>query len=165
MQPEMFRKLAGHWLTGVSVVTTVDQNGQPVGMTMSAVTSLSLDPPQFLICVDNRARTLAAIVARGHFCINYLRQDQENLASAFARRGEDRFAALAHRVEHTGSPVLEGAIAFIECRVNAVHPGGDHTIIIGDVAHGDAPGGEPLAYFRGSYRRLESLTDPQQVWW
>ena len=85
MQPEMFRKLAGHWLTGVSVVTTLDPNGVPVGMTMSAVTSLSLDPPQFLICVDNRARTLAAIVASGHFCINYLRQDQENLSTAFAR--------------------------------------------------------------------------------
>jgi flavin reductase (DIM6/NTAB) family NADH-FMN oxidoreductase RutF len=165
MQPEMFRKLAGHWLTGVSVVTTVDQQGKPVGMTMSAVTSLSLDPPQFLICVDNRAKTLEAIVATGHFCINYLRQDQENLSTAFAKRGEDRFAALAHRVEHTGSPVLEGAIAFIECTVNAVHPGGDHTIIVGDAVNGDAPGGEPLAYFRGSYRRLESLTDPQQVWW
>jgi len=120
MQPEIFRKLAGHWLTGVSVVTTLDQNGVPVGMTMNAVTSLSLDPPRFLICVDNRAKTLAAIVARGHFCINYLRQDQENLASAFARRGEDRFAALAHRVENTGSPVLEGAIAFIECTVRCV---------------------------------------------
>jgi flavin reductase (DIM6/NTAB) family NADH-FMN oxidoreductase RutF len=147
------------------VVTTLDPDGKPVGMTMSAVTSLSLDPPQFLICVDNRAKTLAAIVASGHFCINYLRQDQENLSTAFAKRGEDRFAALAHRVEKTGSPVLEGAIAFIECTVNAVHQGGDHTIIVGDVAHGDAPGGEPLAYFRGSYRRLESLTDPQQVWW
>jgi flavin reductase (DIM6/NTAB) family NADH-FMN oxidoreductase RutF len=162
MHPEKFRKLASHWLTGVSVVTTLDQDGQPVGMTMSA---LSLHPPQFLICVDNRARTLGAIVASGHFCINYLRQDQENLSSAFARRGEDRFAALAHRVENTGSPVLEGAIAFVECTVNAVHPGGDHTIIVGDAVHGDAPGGEPLAYFRGSYRRLEGLTDPQQVWW
>jgi len=165
MQPEIFRKLAGHWLTGVSVVTTLDPDGKPVGMTMSAVTSLSMNPPQFLICVDNRAKTLAAIIATGHFCINYLRQDQENLSTAFAKRGEDRFAALAHRVEHTGSPVLEGAIAFIECTVNAVHPGGDHTIIVGDAVHGDAPGGEPLAYFRGSYRRLESLTDPQQVWW
>jgi flavin reductase (DIM6/NTAB) family NADH-FMN oxidoreductase RutF len=165
MQHEMFRKLAGHWLTGVSVVTTLDQDGKPVGMTMSAVTSLSLNPPQFLICVDNRARTLAAIVASGHFCINYLRQDQESLASAFARRGEDRFAALAHRIEHTGSPVIEGAIAFIECKVNGVHAGGDHTIIVGDAVNGDAPGGEPLAYFRGSYRRLESITDPQQVWW
>lgn len=165
MQSEMFRKLAGHWLSGVSVVTTLDPNGVPVGMTMSAVTSLSLDPPMFLICVDNRARTLAAIVASGHFCINYLRQDQEHLASAFARRGEDRFAALAHRVENTGSPVLEGGIAFIECTVNGVHPGGDHTIVVGTAVHGEAPGGEPLAYFRGSYRKLESLTDPQQVWW
>jgi len=165
MKPEMFRKLAGHWLTGVSVVTTQDPDGKPVGMTMSAVTSLSIDPPQFLICVDHRAKTLAAIIASGHFCINYLRYDQENLATAFARRGEDRFAALAHRVEHTGSPVIEGAIAFIECKVNAVYPGGDHTIIVGDAVNGDAPGGEPLAYFRGSYRRLESLTDPQQVWW
>ena len=67
--------------------------------------------------------------------------------------------------KYTGSPVLEGAIAYIECTVNAVHPGGDHTIIVGDAVNGDAPGGEPLAYFRGSYRRLESLTDPQQVWW
>jgi len=155
MQPEKFRKLAGHWLTGVSVVTTKDQNGQPVGMTMSAVTSLSLAPPQFLICVDNRARTLAAIVASGHFCINYLRQDQENLASAFARRGEDRFAALAHRVENTGSPVLEGAIAFIECTVHAVHAGGDHTIIVGEVDASRVASGIPLLYYRGGYAQLE----------
>ncbi|MCU1334455.1 MAG: hypothetical protein JWO19_36 [Bryobacterales bacterium] len=165
MHPEIFRKVAGHWLSGVSVVTSWDKDGKPVGMTMSAVTSLSLEPPQFLICVDNRAQTLPAIIASGSFCINYLRQDQEHLAAAFARRGADRFGALAFRAERTGAPVLEGAIAFIECTVNAVHPGGDHTIIVGDVVHGDAPGGEPLAYFRGGYRRLEGIIDPQQAWW
>ena len=165
MGPEKFRKLAGHWLTGVSVVTTQDLEGKPIGMTMNAVTSLSLDPPQFLICVDNRAKTLELLLARGSFCINYLREDQEHLSSAFARWSPDRFEALAHRLEHTGNPVLEGAIAYIECTVNAVYPGGDHTIIIGDVVHGDAHGGEPLAYFRGSYRRLQAIVDPHQAWW
>ena len=154
MQPEMFRKLAGHWLTGVSVVTTLDQNGQPVGMTMSAVTSLSLEPAQFLICVDNRAKTLAAISSSRSFCINYLREDQEAVAVAFARSGENKFASFPFHAGLGGAPVLEGTVAFVECTLEAIYPGGDHAIIVGNAVHGEAFGGDPLGYHRGNYQHV-----------
>jgi flavin reductase (DIM6/NTAB) family NADH-FMN oxidoreductase RutF len=123
-------------------------------MTMSAVTSLSLDPPQFLVCIDHRARTLAAIQASGHFCINYLNEDQELIAAVFARPSDNRFAAVPYHVGEGGAPVLEGVIAYVECKVHAVHAGGDHCIVIGDAIRGEAASGRPLGYFRGAYRRL-----------
>ena len=154
LSPDQFRHIASHWLSGVAVVTSIDADGQPVGMTMSAVTALSLDPAQFLICVDNRARTLAAISSSRSFCINYLREDQEETAVEFARSGLNDFGAFPFHAGHTGAPVLEGGIAFVECSLEAIYPGGDHSIIVGQALHGDAPGGEPLGYHRGNYRRL-----------
>ncbi len=88
MESEKFRRIAGHWLTGVAVVTSMAKDEHPVGLTMSAVTSLSLDPAQFLICIDNRSETLPVIAESGNFCINYLRDDQEEIASSFAQRGD-----------------------------------------------------------------------------
>jgi flavin reductase (DIM6/NTAB) family NADH-FMN oxidoreductase RutF len=154
MNSDLFRAIAGHWLTGVAVVTAIDPSGKPAGMTMSAVTSLSLVPPQFLICVDQRANTLAAIQSSGHFCINYLNEDQELIATAFARVSDNRFASAGYRLSESGLPVLDGVIAFVECKVHSVHPGGDHCIIIGDAIGGEAGSGRPLGYFRGAYRRL-----------
>jgi flavin reductase (DIM6/NTAB) family NADH-FMN oxidoreductase RutF len=152
----LFRLIAGHWLTGVAIVTSADRDGRPFGLTMSAVTSLSLDPPQFLICIDNRSDTLPAIRASGCFCIQYLRSDQEAVAAAFARKNSDKFSPFHFHPGHTGAPILDGVIAFAECRVHATYPGGDHTIVVGDVVYGEAVGGAPLAYFRGGYRSLES---------
>jgi flavin reductase (DIM6/NTAB) family NADH-FMN oxidoreductase RutF len=154
--PEEFRKIAGSWLTGVAVVTTVDAQGRPHGMTMNAVTSLSLEPPQFLICIDRRARTLDAIRESACFCINYLAEGQEELAAQFARRGGDRFSKLEYRLGKTGAPVIAGVIAHVECRLRAVHPGGDHGIVVGNAVYGEAHGGAPLVYFRGAYRRISS---------
>jgi flavin reductase (DIM6/NTAB) family NADH-FMN oxidoreductase RutF len=151
--PEEFRKIAGSWLTGVAVVTTVDGAGKPHGMTMNAVTSLSLEPPQFLICIDRRARTLDAIRESACFCINYLNEDQEEIANVFARRGGDRFAKLEYETGETGAPVLKGTIAHVECRLRAVHPGGDHGIVVGNAVYGGAREGYPLVYFRGAYRK------------
>ena len=144
MHPDQFRRIASHWLTGVTVVTALNPKGEPFGLTMNAVTSLSLDPPQFLICVDKRSETLAAIAASGNFCINYLGEDQEHIAVAFSRRNGERFLMFPTRKEKTGAPVLEGAIAYVECKVHAIHPGGDHSIVVGDAIEGDAPGGSPL---------------------
>ena len=165
--PDQFRQIASHWLSGVAVVTSIDAEGKPVGMTMSAVTSLSLDPPQFLICVDNRAKTLAAISSSRSFCINYLRENQEPIAVAFARSGENKFAAFPHRLGRAGAPVLEGVVAFVECSLEAIHPGGDHAIIVGNAMHGETFGGDPLGYHRGNYRRLPKTSlagNDNQMW-
>lgn len=148
-------QIAGNWLTGVSVVTTLDSQGSPAGLTASAVTSLSLNPPQFLICIDNTAESLAAFKASGRFCINYLSAQQQDLSETFASPLPDRFAGVEWAPGTTGVPVIGGVIAYAECKVAAEYPGGDHTILVGDLVHGDTPGGEPLAYFRAGYRRLE----------
>jgi flavin reductase (DIM6/NTAB) family NADH-FMN oxidoreductase RutF len=121
---------------------------------MSAVTSLSLAPPQFLICVDNQSESLPAIRESGVFAIHYLGSDQEQLAKDFAKKGGDKFASAPCRAGQTGAPILDGVIAFVECALHATYPGGDHTIIVGDVVHGQAPGGEPLGYHRGGFLRL-----------
>jgi flavin reductase (DIM6/NTAB) family NADH-FMN oxidoreductase RutF len=154
MSPDQFRKIAGQWLTGVTVVTSIDPDGHPHGMTMNAVTALSLEPPQFLICIDYGAKTLTAIRASGFFCINYLSEGQQEISTHFARAGAERFSELTYRVEQTGAPVLEGTLAFVECKVTDVHPGGDHAVVIGEAIHSDIFGGEPLGYFRGGYHKI-----------
>ena len=133
----------------------MDPEGNPTGMTMSAVTSLSLDPPQFLVCMDHRAATLAAIRHSKHFCINYLSEEQEHLSNLFAQRAHvDKFAGVGYHSGEMGDPVLDGSIAHVECELAAIQDGGDHGIVIGNAMHGEAPGGRPLGYFHGAYRRL-----------
>src|SRR5205085_10398191 len=100
---------------GVAAVSSVAPDGKPVGMTMRAVMWLSLAPPQFLACIDNRAKTLAAISYSRSFCINYLREDQEQIAVAFARSGDNKFAAFSHHFGQNGAPLLDGTVAFVEC--------------------------------------------------
>lgn len=124
-------------------------------MTMSAVTSLSLDPPQFLCCMDKRAKTLAAIASSGSFCIHYLSQEQRELSAHFARPSDDRFRGLTYRTGETGAPILEGVIAFVECELVEILPGGDHSIVIGSAKFGSVPGGHPLAYFHGGYHKID----------
>lgn len=156
MTPELFKQIAGQWLTGVAVVTSTAADGELCGMTMSAVTSLSLDPPQFLVCMDKRAKTLAAIAHSKAFCIHFLNENQRDLSNHFARPGGDRFTGIPHRIGETGAPILEDVIALVECRLFELHPGGDHSIVIGDAVAGAAPGGHPLAYFHGGYRKIEA---------
>ena len=155
MTPDLFKQIAGHWLTGVAVVTATAADGELCGMTMSAVTSLSLDPPQFLVCMDKRAKTLAAIAHSKAFCIHFLSEHQRDLSNHFARPGGDRFTGIPYSTGETGAPVLEGVIAFLECRLAELLPGGDHSIVIGDAVTGAVPGGHPLAYFHGGYHKLE----------
>ena len=152
---DLFRRVAGHWATGVAVVTTVDAAGRPFGLTMSAVTSLSLSPMQFLICVDERAESLAPLLASGFFCINLLAAGQEEVSRRFASKIADKFAGVPHRIHDSAVPVLEGTVAHVVCRIASALPGGDHRIIVGEVLDADAPGGEPLLHFRGGYRALQ----------
>lgn len=149
-----FRHVAGSWATGVAVITTVDTDGRVFGLTMSAVSSLSLDPQQFLICVERTADSLPPLERSGLFCINLLALGQEAISRRFASKIEDKLAGIPHRRLVSGLPVLDGVIGYVACRVSALLPGGDHVIVVGDVLQLEALGGDPLVHFRGQYRSL-----------
>src|ERR1051326_4551069 len=151
------REAMGHFATGVTVVTSVDADGQPVGTTANAVTSLSLTPPLALVCFDLGSMTLRAIRGHGAFVVNVLSAPLQHLSRNFARRG---FAAawdgVRHRRGPTGSPRLEDVLAVLECTVEHSLPGGDHEIIVGRCrpAEPSPPPGAPLLFFRDSYASL-----------
>jgi flavin reductase (DIM6/NTAB) family NADH-FMN oxidoreductase RutF len=154
-----FRDAMGQFATGVTVVTSVDADGQPVGTTANAVTSLSVDPPLVIVCFDLGSVTLQAIRGHGAFVVNVLAAPQQHLSRNFARRGlAAAWDGIQHRRGLTGSPRLEDVLAVLECTVEHVLPGGDHEIIVGRVRHVETsanPNG-PLVFFRGTYA---SLTD------
>jgi flavin reductase (DIM6/NTAB) family NADH-FMN oxidoreductase RutF len=161
-EPE-FRRVLGHFATGVAVVAArrVGDGGRdrpagsPRGLTASAITSVSLDPPLVLVCVDHTADTHDVIVEAEAFSISVLREDQEGLARRFAGPDSDnKFDGVAYRPEVTGAPVLDNALAWIDCRLWARYDGGDHTIFVGEVVAADADEGPPLIYFRGGYGRV-----------
>ncbi len=150
-----YRQVMGHFATGVAIVTCSGPDG-PAGLTTNAVTSVSLDPLLLLVCFDNASRTLVAVRHARRFAVNVLRAGQEDLAAVFAskRVGPEKFKAVTHADAH-GVPVIDGALAWLACDLRELHPGGDHTIGIGAVTHMDAdPGGEPLVWFRGTYRSV-----------
>jgi len=148
-----FRDAIGSFPTGVCVVTACGDDG-PAGLTTNAVTSLSLDPQLLIVCFDNASRTLPVVREAGRFAVNVLRAGQGDLARVFAskRVAREKFAETTHTVAH-GVPVLDDALAWLVCELQQLIPGGDHTIGIGAVTELDFdPAGEPLTFFRGSYR-------------
>jgi flavin reductase (DIM6/NTAB) family NADH-FMN oxidoreductase RutF len=154
-----FRHAMSHFATGVTVVTSLGEDGEPVGTTANAVTSLSLDPPLVLVCFDLGSLTLQAIRGHGAFVVNVLAAPQQQLSANFARRGlTAAWDGVRHRRGPTGSPRLDDVLAVLECTVEHALPGGDHEIIVGRVRHFEtnpAPVA-PLLYFRGSYAELAS---------
>ena len=152
-----FRQAMGHFATGVTVVTSIGDDGEPVGTTSSAVTSLSLDPPLVLVCFDHASLTLRAIRSHGAFVVNVLAAPQKHLSANFARRGlAAAWDGVRHRPGPTGSPRLHGVLAALECTVENRLPGGDHEIVVGRVRDVElsAGGAAPLLYWRGSYLPL-----------
>jgi len=151
-----YRRILGHFVTGVTVVATVDpETGAPCGLTANAVASVSLEPPLVLACVERVADSHDCIAESGAFSVNVLDADAERISRRFASQAAERkFAGVAYRTETTGAPVLEHALAWIDCRVWAEYDGGDHTIFVGEVLDGDARDGTPLAYYRGGYGRV-----------
>jgi flavin reductase (DIM6/NTAB) family NADH-FMN oxidoreductase RutF len=152
------RTIMGHFATGVCIVSTRREDGAPVATTVNAVTSVSLEPPLLLVCLARDSQTLAALTAHSRFAVNVLAEGQREHSVRFAAKGEH---ARTHEVRFTHRehdlPCLPGALATIACRVSAIHPGGDHAIVIGQAlsmsrAEHDLP---PLLFFRGSYSRLE----------
>ena len=151
-----FRRVLGHFATGVTVVTTVRGGGLPCGLTANAFCSVSLEPRLVLVCVDKRADSHDCIRGAGVFAVNMLSEGKgEALARRFAGcETEEKFVGVAFHAEHTGAPVLDEALAWLDCRLTQEVDGGDHTVFMGEVVAADTTEGTPLLYYRGGYGRF-----------
>jgi flavin reductase (DIM6/NTAB) family NADH-FMN oxidoreductase RutF len=152
------RTVMGHFATGVCVVSTRRGDGSPVGTTVNAVTSVSLEPPLLLVCLARDSETLAAVRACSRFAISILAEGQREHSARFAAKGERaRAQEVRFSEDHLGVPCLPDALATIACSVSAIHRGGDHMIVIGEALSTSraADGVAPLLFFRGAYSRLE----------
>jgi flavin reductase (DIM6/NTAB) family NADH-FMN oxidoreductase RutF len=151
---EEFRRALGHFAAAVAVVTTKLSGGGRAGITVTAFSSLSLEPPLVLVCIDLRAR-LHDELQKGHaFAVNILKEDQELVSRRFASSKGDQFEDVGAIEGSGGAPLLVGALTTIECRVVDRLPGGDHTIVVGEVESAQINEGKPLLYFRGGYAQL-----------
>jgi flavin reductase len=153
-----FRSAVGSFATGVTVVTTRGEE-HAYGMTANAFSSVSLDPPLILVCVMSGSAGSTHIHANGCFAVNILNSDQEPLSRYFSSRdrprGRDAFAEVEHRTGVTGSPLLDGVVGYLDCRLHARHEAGDQEIFIGEVLElGLDPERQPLVFHSGGYRAL-----------
>jgi len=149
-----FRKVLGHFAAGVTIITTADAAGRPTGLTATAFTSLSLDPPLILVCISHKSQSYPALIERGQFAVNFLRREQEDLSRRFATSRTDKFDGIAYRMSDLSLPILTEALAHVECVTVNQHIEGDHTILIGRVDACGTAFGDPLLYFRGQYASL-----------
>ena len=153
-----FRKAMASFATGVTVIT-VDHEGEVHGMTANAFASVSLDPMLVLVCVDHKARTHTHLHARKRFGVNVLAENQRAVSEYYAdpnpdhRYAEREAKARFDRTQH-GTPVLHGALAYLECRLHTAQDAGDHTIFIAEVEDVVVRAGDPLLYFRSEYRKI-----------
>jgi flavin reductase (DIM6/NTAB) family NADH-FMN oxidoreductase RutF len=151
----IFRKVMGQFATGVTIATTRNQ-GSITGLTVNSFTSVSLDPPLVLICVDLRSQSLPLLRESGVFAVNILTQEQEALSNCFASTSDERttyFCHARHHVAATGSPILDDSLAFIDSRITAEYPGGDHVIFVGQV---EAIGYDGEIFFMPGVNREQS---------
>ncbi|WP_242147121.1 flavin reductase family protein [Sphingomonas sp. BAUL-RG-20F-R05-02] len=153
-----FRRVLGHYPTGVCVVTTADPEGAPTGMVVGSFTSVSLDPPLVAFFPDRKSSSWPRIQKVGKFCVNVLAADQQDLCRRFATPGVDKFAGVTHRTSANGSPILDGVVAWIDCDLDVVHEAGDHFIVLGRVVALEVEGpGAPLLFFQGGYGAFSQL--------
>jgi 3-hydroxy-9,10-secoandrosta-1,3,5(10)-triene-9,17-dione monooxygenase reductase component len=152
-----FRQVLGHFPTGVTVITAATPAG-PAGLAVGSFFSVSLDPPLVAFCAGKTSTSYPKIAEAGHFVVNVLADDQEDVSRVFASKGTDKFAGIGyHRATNTGAPVIDGVLAWLGCDIHDVHEAGDHWIVLGlvhemEIAHE----GTPLVFFRGGYSRLGS---------
>lgn len=119
-----FKKVLGHYPTGVCVITSTNQDGMPIGMSVGSFTSVSLDPPLVAFFPDRRSATWRSIRQTGHFCVNVLGAQQGGISQKFAKSSVDRYAGIMHRSSELGLPILDGVVAWIDCQIHAVHEAG-----------------------------------------
>lgn len=146
-----FRRACACFTTGITVSTARGADGTPHGFTANSFTSVSMEPPLILICVDNKANVLRHFEQAKHFGVNILAEHQEAISVRFAERGLDRFSSIDWHPGETGVPLLDRALARFECATLQTIPGGDHTIFLGEVLHADWQEGAPLLYYARSY--------------
>jgi len=162
VEANMLRRAMGQFATGVTVITTCDRSGHPFGTTANAVSSVSLRPPLVLACLRQESETLAALLHRRRFAINVLHSSQAKVSDRFgARAAPDTWDSVAHRSVE-GIPLLEGAIATLECELHDLADGGDHAVVVGHVVAVDeaSPDADPLLFYAGSYRRIGEPPPP-----
>ena len=157
--PAKFRQLLGRFATGVTVITT-NHNGEKHGMTANAFSSVSLDPPLILISVDKRANMHEILTEHDAFCVNFLpvhRREWSDWWAGKAPKDADQFADIPHTEGVTGSPILDGCLGYIDCKVWARYPGGDHTLVLGEVQDAEVhedPEVKPLLFFASRYHHI-----------
>jgi flavin reductase (DIM6/NTAB) family NADH-FMN oxidoreductase RutF len=149
-----FRQTLGYFASGVTVVTT-GQEGDFHGMTVSSFSSLSLNPPLILICIDKAVPTHDILARSGQFVVNVLEKRQEHLSRRFATSNADKFRGIAWHMGTLGIPVLDSVLAVIECQISTTYDGGDHTIFAGTVIDTEVHEGTPLLYYRRGYHELK----------
>ena len=155
---QLMRRTMGQFCTG-GVVATGLLDGKPVGFAAQSFVSLSLEPPLVALCPGRSSSSWPQIRDSGSFCINVLASDQQPICDAFARSGGDKFAGLEWSPAPSGSPLLAGILAYVDCDLVAEHDAGDHTIAVGQVRSLDVLAqGTPLLFFRGGYGTYEPLT-------
>lgn len=152
-----FRNVLGNYPTGVAVVTAPGIDGPPAGMAVGSFTSASLDPPLVAFLPDKSSTSFPKIRAAGSFCVNVLASDQESVCRAFAAKAADKFADLSWRPAGSGSPILDGVVAWIDCDIEHVSEAGDHYVVLGRVRELDTSGkANPLLFFQGGYGRFSA---------
>jgi flavin reductase (DIM6/NTAB) family NADH-FMN oxidoreductase RutF len=148
----VYRRVLGHYPTGVCVVTATLKDGRRAGMVVGSFTSVSLDPPLVGFFPDVSSTSWPLIEEAGSFCANILADDQKDLCRRFSAKGEDKFAGVSHRLSTNGSPVLDDVVAWVDCTLHRVHEAGDHFFVLGRVQELDVVRPEqPLLFFRGGY--------------
>ena len=153
--PRTLRDALGCFATGVTVVTCLNEHGEPAGITVNSFTSVSLDPPLLLVCLYKQAASALALAKASHFAINVLQTGQQPASITFSTRVEDRFGCTPWSRGEAGAPILKDSLGVFECENYAVYDGGDHHILVGQVVKASFDASlDPLLYFRGSYRRL-----------
>jgi len=152
-----FRRILGHYPTGVCAVTAM-VDGLPAGMVVGSFTSVSLDPPLVAFLPDRKSTSWPKIEAAGRFCVNVLAEHQEDVCRALSSKADDKFDAVPYRLSNAGLPIVNGIVAWIDCDLYAVHEAGDHFIAIGQVHAMDVEHPHrPLLFFQGGYGQFAPL--------
>lgn len=155
VDPDTFRAVLGRFASGVTVVTARDAAGHDQGMTVSAFCSLSLTPPLIVVNIARDASMHDLLGTTDYFAVNILAAGQEALSRRFSGKDPNRFDGIGYHRGSTGVALLEDVVAHLECRAAMRHPGGDHTILVGEVLSADTGTERPLLYYRGGYAQLE----------
>jgi flavin reductase (DIM6/NTAB) family NADH-FMN oxidoreductase RutF len=151
---DVYRRVCGRFATGVTIISVLDAEGRPHGITINSFASLSLDPPLVMVSINLRNGVLEHFLQSKHFAVNVLAHDQEHHSRRFARHAEDRFHGVNWQGAESGAPLIEGALAHLECSNTRWFEAGDHAVLIGQVVRAGCRDGRPLVFFQSDYASL-----------